>query len=57
MGAYRRGESCKAVNNKHMLNVISEKYYKNDLGLICDDGLTLLKNKNGMQSRQEKPML
>ena len=37
-----------------MLNLLSKKYNKNDLGLYRDDGLVVLKNKSGPQSEQVK---
>ena len=37
-----------------MLNVLSNKYSKNDFGLYRNDGLTVLKNKSGPQIEQVK---
>ena len=37
-----------------MLNLLSKKYNKNDLGLYRDDGLVVLKNKSGPQLEQVK---
>ena len=53
MGAYDRAEVCKFVGT-YTLNVLSEKYNKDDFGLYHDDGLAVLKNKSGPQSDQVK---
>ena len=53
MGAYVGAETCKLVGT-YMLNILSKKYKKNDLGFYCDDGLAVLKNKSGPQSEQVK---
>ena len=37
-----------------MLNILSKKYNKNDLGLYRDDGLAVLKNKSGPESGKLK---
>ena len=46
-------EVCELVGT-YMLNLSSEKYNKNDLGLYRDDGLAVLKKKNEPQSEQVK---
>ena len=51
MGVYDGAEVWELVGT-YMLNVLSRKYNKNDFGLCGDDGLTVLKNKNGSQSEQ-----
>ena len=53
MGAYNGAEVCQLVGT-YLLNILSKKYNKNDLGLYCDDGLAVLKNKSGPQSQQVK---
>ena len=52
-GAYDRAELCELVGI-HMLNLLSKMYNKNNFGLYRDDGLTVLENKNGLQSEQVK---
>ena len=37
-----------------MLNKISEKYNKNDIGLYIDDGLAVFKNISGPESERIK---
>ena len=46
-GAYDGAEACKLVGT-FLLNKISEKYDKNSIGLNCDDGLSVFKNKSGI---------
>ena len=53
MGAYNGAEVCQLVGT-YLLNILSKKYNKNDLGLYRDDGLAVLKNKSGPQSQQVK---
>ena len=44
MGAYDAyDELCELVGT-YMLNVLSQKYNKNDFGLYRDDGLAVMKN-------------
>ena len=38
----------------YMLNLLSKKYNKTDFGIYRDDGLAVLKNKNGLQSEQAR---
>ena len=49
MGAYDGAEVCELVSI-FMLNKISEKYNKNDVGLYRDDGLAVFKNIRGPKS-------
>ena len=53
MGAYEVTEACEFVG-PYMLNALSKKHKKNDLGLYQDDGLALLKNRSGSQSEKVK---
>ena len=53
MGAYDGGEVCELIWT-YMLNLLSNKYNKNNFGLYRDDGLAVLKNKSGPQSEQVK---
>ena len=53
IGAYNGAEVCQLVGT-YLLNILSKKCNKNDLGLYCDDGLAVLKNKSGPQSQQVK---
>ena len=53
IGAYDGAEVCELVGT-YMLNLLSEKYNKNDLGFYLDDGLAFLKNKSGPQSEHVK---
>ena len=49
MCAYDGAEVCELVGI-FMLNKISEKYNKNDVGLYRHDGLAVLKNVSGPES-------
>ena len=53
IGAYDGAKLCELVGT-YMLNVLSKKYNKNDLGLHCDEGLVVLENKSGSKSEQVK---
>ena len=53
MGAYDGAEVCELVGI-FMLNKISEKYNKNDVGLYKDDGLAVFKNISGLESERIK---
>ena len=53
MGAYNSAEICELVGI-FILNKISEKYDKNDIGLHKDDGLVLSKNISGPESERTK---
>ena len=53
IGAYNGAEVCQLVGT-YLLNILSKKCNKNDLGLYRDDGLAVLKNKSGPQSEQVK---
>ena len=48
MRAYDGAEVCEHVGT-FLLNKISEKYDKNNIGLYRDDGLSVFKNKSGTQ--------
>ena len=53
MGAYDGAEVCELVGI-FMLNKISEKYDKNDIGLYRDDDLAVFKNISGPESERIK---
>ena len=53
MGAYDGAEVCELVSI-FILNKISEKYNKNDVGLYRDDGLAVFKNISGPESERIK---
>ena len=53
MGAYDGAEVCELVGI-FMLNKISEKYNKNDVGLYRDDSLAVFKNISGPKSERIK---
>ena len=53
MGTYDEAEVCQLVGT-YMLNVLSKKYNTNDFGLYRHEGLEVLKNKSGIQSKQVK---
>ena len=53
MGTYDGAEVCKLVGI-YMLHLLSRRYNKNDFELYRDEGLAVLKNKNGPQSEQVK---
>ena len=53
MGAYDSAELCKLVCI-FMLNKVSEKYNKNDVGLYRDDGMAEFKNISGPESERIK---
>ena len=53
MGGYDGGDVCE-LGGIFMLNKISEKYDKNDIGLYRDDGLAILKNISGPESERIK---
>ena len=46
MGLYGGAEVCELVGSL-LLNQLSNKYNKKDIGLYRDDGLTVFKNKSG----------
>ena len=52
-GAYDEAEVCELVGI-YMLSLLSKKHNKNDFGLYPDDGLTVFKDKTGLQSEQVK---
>ena len=53
IGAYDGARICELVGI-FMLNKISEKYNKNDVGLYRDDGLAVFKNISGPESEHIK---
>ena len=53
MGAYDGAEVCELVAI-FMLNKISEKYNKNDIGIYNDDRLAAFKNISGPESKRRK---
>ena len=53
MGAYDGAEVCEIVVI-YMLNLLPKKYNKNNFGLCSDDGLAVLRNKSGLQTKQVK---
>ena len=53
VGAYNGAEVCELVGI-FMLNKISEKYDKNDIGVYRDDGLAVFKNISGPKSERIK---
>ena len=56
MGAYDGAEVCELVGT-FLLDKISEKYEKNNIGLYRDDGLSVFKNKSGIQLERIKKNL
>ena len=46
MGSYDGAEICELVG-LYILDTLSKKLNKNEMGLYRDDGLILLRNKNG----------
>ena len=53
MGAYDGAEVCELVGT-YMLSLISEKYNKKDFGLYRDDGLGVVKNKSGLETKDQE---
>ena len=56
MGAFDGAEVCELVGT-FLLNKISQKYNKNNIGLYRDDGLAVFKNKSGPESEKIKKEL
>ena len=56
MGAFDGAEVCELVGT-FLLNKISQKYNKNNIGLYRDDGLAMFKNKSGPESEKIKKEL
>ena len=56
MGAYDGAEVCELAGT-FLLDKISEKYEKNNIGLFRDDGLSVFKNKSGTQLERIKKNL
>ena len=53
MGSFHGAEVCEPIG-LFLLNNLSEKYRKNNVGLYRDDGLVLLTNATGPQSEQTR---
>ena len=53
MGIFDGAEVCELIG-LFLLNNLSEKYGKNNVGLYRDDGLVLLRNANGPQSERTR---
>ena len=51
MGSYDGAEVCELVGT-YILNVLAEKYGKNNAGLYRDDGLAVFENINGNQAEK-----
>ena len=53
MGSFDGAEVCELIG-LFLLNILSEKYGKNNVGLYRDDGLVLLRNASGPQSERTR---
>ena len=53
MGSFDGAEVCELIG-LFLLNNLSEKYGKNNVGLYRDDGQVLLRNANGPQSERTR---
>ena len=53
MGSFDGAEVCELIG-LFLLNILSEKYGKNNVGLYRDDALVLLRNANGPQSERTR---
>ena len=53
MGSFDGAEVCELIG-LFLLNNLSEKYGKNNVGLYRDDGLVLLRNASGSQSERTR---
>ena len=53
MGSFDGAEVCELIG-LFLLNILSEKYGKNNVGLYSDDGLVLLRNASGPQSERTR---
>ena len=53
MGSFDGAEVCELVG-LFILNILSDKYGKNNVGLYRDDGLVLLRNTSGPQSERTR---
>ena len=51
MGSYDGAEVCELVGT-YILNVLAERYGKNNVGLYSDDGLAVFENINGNQAEK-----
>ena len=52
MGAYDSAEICELVGI-FMLSLLSKKYSSNNIGLYCDDGLSVFRNISGQQAEKQ----
>ena len=53
MGSFDGAEVCELIG-LYILNILSDKYGKNNVGLYRDDGLVLLRNTSGPQSERTR---
>ena len=53
MGSFDGAEVCELIG-LFILNILSDKYGKNNVGLYRDDGLVLLRNTSGPQSERTR---
>ena len=51
MGAYDGAEICELVGI-FMLSLLSKKFSSNNIGLYCDDGLSVFRNINGQKAEK-----
>ena len=56
MGAYDGAEVCELVGT-YLLNLIGQKWDKNEVGLYRDDGLAISKNRSGPENERMKKFL
>ena len=56
MGAYDGAEVCELVGT-YLLNLIAQKWDKNEVGLYRDDGLAISRNRSGQQNEKMKKFL
>ena len=56
MGAYDGAEVCELVGT-FLLNIISEKCDKKEIGLYRDDGLAIFKNRSGPENEKMKKFI
>ena len=53
MGSFDGAEVCELIG-LFILNILSDKYGKNNVGLYRDDGLVFLRNTSGPQSERTR---
>ena len=56
MGAFDGAEVCELVGT-YLLNIISERCEKSDVGLYRDDGLAVFKDRSGPQNESTKKFI